>query len=143
VSARSANAELVRDAIESFNREGPETLTRFFHREAVSYPFPEWPDQRVYRGNEGTAELAAQWTELFEQYRWDIRHLLDANDSVVVLAIHSGRARGSGVETSSPVSAVFTEFRAGLVARVHYFLTWREALALVGLPEDAIGEDDG
>ena len=139
----SANAELIREAIDSFNRDGPETLTRFFHPDAVSYPFPEWPDQREYRGRAGTAEIATQWTELFDQYRWDIRHLLETGDSVVVLAVHSGRARGSGLETSSPVSAVFGEFREGLVARVQYFLTWREALELAGLDVDAVPGHDG
>jgi ketosteroid isomerase-like protein len=138
----TANAELVLEAFDSFNRDGPECLTRFFHPDAVSYPFPEWPDQSKYPGKAGIVELAKQWTALFDGYRWDIQHLLETDDTVVVLAVHSGRARGSGLETSSQVSAVFAEFRDGLVARVHYFISWREALELAGLDADAIPDHD-
>jgi ketosteroid isomerase-like protein len=100
-------------------------------------PFPEWVGPPVYQGMEGLAEVVGEWTENFDDYRWEVEHILDApGDQVVILARQFGRAMDQGIEVSQVVSGVFS-LRAGRVFRMRYFMTWEEALTAGGLPAQA------
>lgn len=133
----SDNVAIVRRIFEVFNRDGVEATARFVGDGLEAYPFPEWLGPSVYPGFEGLVELVGEWTENFEDYRWELERVLDApDDHVVVLAHQHGIVKGQGIPVSQPVSGVYT-MREGRVVRMRYFMTWEEALAAGGLRAQA------
>jgi ketosteroid isomerase-like protein len=128
------NVEVARQVVEAFNRGGVAATAPFVARDLQVHPFPEWPGPPLYRGMDGLTKLAEEWTENFDDYAWDVQRLIGAGERVVLLFHHGGRTKGQGVAVHQPVGAVFW-LRGGRVARMDYFLRWREALEAAGLRE--------
>jgi xanthine/CO dehydrogenase XdhC/CoxF family maturation factor len=130
------NVEVVSAGIEAWNREGVEGILRDFHPDFRGYPFPEWIGDPIYHGIDGMRRLALEWTDQFDDYRWDSERLIDLGDRVVALVHHHGRTKGDGIEIRQEMGVVFGDFRAdGKVGEAHFFLTWAEALEAAGLSE--------
>jgi hypothetical protein len=130
------NVDTIRRAIETWNGEGPsEAIVNLAHPEGVLHPFPEWPDDAVYRGREGWLRLIEQWRETFDQITWDIERLIDIDPAVVALVTHRATIRGSGIELSQPLGLVAGGFSDGMVVEAHFFLTWEEALKAAGIED--------
>jgi ketosteroid isomerase-like protein len=135
--ARSDNVELVRRIFEVFNRDGVEATAEWVADDLEVHPFPEWLGPSLYRGMEGLAEVVGEWTENFDDYRWEVERILPApGDRVVILARQFGRTLDQGIEVSQVVSGVFW-LRAGKVFRMRYFMTREEALTAGGLSPQA------
>jgi ketosteroid isomerase-like protein len=131
----SANEDLARRALESFNTGGVESALEAFAPDAEWRAIPEWPEDEVYRGHDGLRRLGALWTDNFDDYRIEIERLVDAGDRVVALVHHAGTAKGSGMEISQPLGFVF-DVREGRFTRVATYSKWDEALAAAGVDED-------
>jgi len=129
------NVEIVRGVIEGWNQAGAEGVVGLLSPDWVGYPFPEWPTESVYRGREGFAELADEWTETFDHVEWEIERLIDDDDVVVALSNLKARVRGAGIPISMPVGGVFTSFADGMVGKITFFMTWGETLEAAGLRE--------
>jgi ketosteroid isomerase-like protein len=133
----SDNVEIVRRIFDTFNRDGVEATAAFLDDDFEAYPFPEWLGPPVYHGLQGLIELVGEWTDNFEDYRWEVERILDApGDRVVILAHQHGNVKGQGIPVSQPVGGVFW-MRDGRVFRQAYFMTWEEALAAGELPAQA------
>jgi hypothetical protein len=65
----------------------------------------------------------------------EVREVRRVGDRVVVLGETVGRIKGSGVPIRQPIGTVYSDFRDGRIGEGRNFLTWREALEAVGLPE--------
>ena len=128
------NVEIVRRAFDAFAEEGVEGVIPLAAVDAVIYSMPEWPDDAEYRGPEGLRKLAAQWSDNFDEFGFDVHDVRDAGDSVVALLEMTGRIKGSGVPMRAPVAAVY-ELTDGLFVSTRYFSTWQAALEAVGLTE--------
>jgi ketosteroid isomerase-like protein len=128
------NVEIARASLEAFNREGIAATARFIREDLEVHPFPEWPGPDVYRGMEGLTQLVEEWTENFDDYRWEPQRFVDAGSRVVVLARHLGETKDQRVTVDQPVSGVFSFDDDLKIVRMDYFLTWHEALEAVGLP---------
>jgi len=123
------NVERIRAMFEGFNRDGFEAALPYIAPDAVWYPFPEWPGPAEYHGLDGARQLASEWTENFDDYRWVLDELIDKGDAVVVLAHHTGRIKGAGTPVEHRVAGVLTDFDdEGRTAKAWYFLSWEEAL---------------
>ena len=130
------NVEIVRNAMNAYNSGGGiEAMLAFIHSEAVTYPFPEWPEDSVYRGHEGARRLTAVWTEPFDEYAGEVHEIRDCGDQVVWLGWSTGRIKGAGTPIRQPLGAVFSRFRDGMIGEGRFFLTWEEALEAAGLKE--------
>jgi ketosteroid isomerase-like protein len=134
VAVSERNVEIVRVAIELWNRGDVDAVVDAAAPDTVMHPFPEWPGDQVYRGRDGWRRLIDEWLENFDEIRWDIERLIDAGDQVVALVHHRCRIKGTGVPIAQPLGAVFADFRQdGKVGTAHFFLSWPEALETAGL----------
>ena len=124
------DVEVVKAAIAAFNRGGIETALQYLDEGIEWVGPPEWLEKHLYKGHEGMREIAAQWTENFDEYRVDPVEFLDADSCVVVLAFQRGRIKGSSVPIENQISYVWT-VRDGKSVHVQVF-TWDEALAQIG-----------
>ena len=129
------NVEVVRRGVEAWNRGGIDQILPMFHPNVRAYPFPEWIGPKVYSGHEGFRRLSEEWTENFDEYKWDVERLLDAGDKVVALIYHRGRIKDTDMPISQPIGVVWSQFRDGLVGEGRFFLTWAEALEAAGLSD--------
>jgi uncharacterized protein len=91
---------------------------------------PDDPDPGTYRGLQGVEEYWAQWRAAVGQLNFQIEEMIDAGDSVVVVARRQGRGEHSGLEISDRVIQVF-EFEDDKCVRVREYYDRDAALSTV------------
>jgi ketosteroid isomerase-like protein len=129
------NVELVRGAFEVLAAEGVDASLSFFAPECVWYTTDRWLDGSAYRGHDGIRELDAAFAENFDDWRFEVRDIRDAQDQVVALTEMVGRIRGSASSVSQAVGFVISDFRGGTMGDIRAFATWADALDAAGLSE--------
>ena len=128
------NVDVVRRALETFNREGVESALVYFDPEVEWLGPPEWLEEHLYKGHDGIRQIAALWNESFEEYRLDLEKLIDTEDAVVALLYQRGRVKGTPDLVGSQIAYVWA-VRNGLTIRVQVYFSWDQALKAVGLAE--------
>jgi ketosteroid isomerase-like protein len=129
------NVTVVRDAFLTFNAQGIDAALAFFSHDLVWYPTDRWVDGSAYRGHDGMRRLSTAFTENFDDLRFEVGDIHDAQDRVVALIHMTGRIKGSESPISQPVGLVVSDFRSGTFREIRAFATWDEALAAVALAE--------
>ena len=129
------NVETVRNAFQTFSAEGIDAALSFYTPDVVWYPDARWLDDSAYRGHDGVRRLAAAFSENFDDFRFEVHDIRDAQDRVVALVEMLGRIKRSGAEVSQRRGFVVSGFRDGQFGEVRTFSSWPEALQAVGLAE--------
>jgi ketosteroid isomerase-like protein len=129
------NAEIVRAAFDTFRAEGIDAALSFFSPDLVWYPTDRWLDDSAYRGHDGMRQIAAAFSENFDDFRFHVHEMRDAQDRVVARVEMTGRIKHSGAEVSQRLGFVVSGFRDGTFREVRAFPSWAEALEAVGLAE--------
>jgi ketosteroid isomerase-like protein len=94
--------------------------------------FRNWPERQTYDGIEGARTFLADWTSAWEDWRLEVKELLDAGDDVVAIVHQSGRSKA----TSLPVDMDFAQLwtlRDGKEIRMRMYADPDEALRAAGL----------
>jgi ketosteroid isomerase-like protein len=128
------NVELVRRAIDAFNREGVEAALAYMDPAIEWVGPPEWLEASPYTGHDGIRKIASIWEETFDEYRLDVERAFDAGDHVVALVVQHGRIKGTGDQIQQRIGFDW-EVRGGKGVHVRVYFSWEEALEVVGLPE--------
>jgi ketosteroid isomerase-like protein len=129
------NVEIVREAFHTFGAQGIDAALSFFSPDVVWYPSDRWLDGSDYRGHDGMRRLSAAFSENFDDFRYEVDDIRDAQDRVVALADMTGRIKHSGSQVSQRLGFVIAGFRDGTFREVRAFPSWHEALKAVGLAE--------
>jgi ketosteroid isomerase-like protein len=130
-----ANVELVRSAFQSFGAGGIDAALDAFSPDVVWYTTDRWPEGSAYRGHDGMRRLSAGFSENFDDFRYDVHDIRDAQDRVIALVDMTGRIKQSGAEVSQRLGFVVSGFGDGTFSEVRAFPSWREALKAVGLQD--------
>ena len=125
--------EIVQRYFDHFNETG-EPLWTDIDPDAVFVIDRESFVTGTYRGHEGIRELLRLTAEVFDQFRYEVDDLVDAGDSVLVLARLHARGVQSGA-TGAQHGAIVFQIRDGLIVAYRSYFDRREALAAVGLGE--------
>lgn len=127
------NVEIVRAAIEAFNRRDMEAWDQLSRADVeVDWSNSLGLEAGVYRGREETHRFIRTF-EVFENVVLDADRLIDAGDSILVP--NTSRFTGrEGIETVARSTLVY-ELRAGLVARICLYQDFAEAREAAGLSE--------
>jgi ketosteroid isomerase-like protein len=131
-SVSRENVEVVRAIYHAYERG--EFGLEHFHEDVEWFGPPDISGGGLWRGHEGVRRALTQWVGTWDDYRFELRDLIDSGDHVVGRGWQSGRGKGSGVEVSEEIFSVFT-LRAGKVVRQRMFRDKAEALEAVGLRE--------
>jgi ketosteroid isomerase-like protein len=131
-------AATVRSEYSRWNRTGS-LDERLLDPEIEWRPPPESPHAGTYRGREQAAAELATWSGPFEDFRWEVREVIDAGLedgqwTWVLCGRMSGRGRGSGARTEVDEYHVWT-LRDSRAVRLHMYLDRAAALAAAGLDE--------
>jgi ketosteroid isomerase-like protein len=129
------NVEIARNAFQTFGSEGIDAALSFFSPDFVWYPTDRWLDGSDYRGHDGMRRLSAAFSENFDDFRYEVHDIRDAQDRVVALVDMTGRIKHSGAEVSQRLGFVISGFRDGAFREVRAFPGWSDALKAVGLAE--------
>jgi ketosteroid isomerase-like protein len=129
------DAEIVRSAFQTFSAEGIDAALSFFSPDFVWYPTDRWLGGSAYRGHDGMRRLSAAFSENFDDFRYDVHDIRDAQDGVVALVDMTGRIKHSESEVSQRRGFVISGFLDGTFREVRAFPSWSEALKAVGLEE--------
>jgi ketosteroid isomerase-like protein len=127
------NVEIVRNAFDTFGAEGIDAALSFYSPDVVWYPDNRWLDDSAYRGHDGMRRLSAAFSENFDDFRFEVHDIRDAQDRVVALVEMIGRIKRSGAEVSQRRGFVVSGFRDGKFREVRTFPSWSEALKAAGL----------
>jgi ketosteroid isomerase-like protein len=92
------------------------------------------PESGLSRGHEGVRRSLAAWVGAWDDYRFELRRLIDCGDDVVVESWQRGPGRTSRVEVSEEIFSVWT-LRAGQAVRQRMFRDRGQALEAAGLGE--------
>jgi ketosteroid isomerase-like protein len=127
------NVEIVRLGYDEFLATG-ELVERITAPEFVwdMSTFHGWPERQTYEGPEGTREFLTDWVDAWEDWRLEVRELIDAGDDVVAVLHQSGRSKTTGLEVDMDFAQVWT-IKAGKQTRMRMYADPDEALRAVGL----------
>ncbi|MBA2764074.1 MAG: nuclear transport factor 2 family protein [Thermoleophilaceae bacterium] len=128
------NVEIVRLMYDAWHRGDFETSLSYFDPEVEWIEPPDNPGGRTRHGHEGVAGAVSTWTGVFDDYRYEVRELIDLGDKVLLTAWHSGRGKTSGAPVSEENFCVFT-LRDGRIVKQEMFRQRSQALEAVGLSE--------
>jgi ketosteroid isomerase-like protein len=115
-----------------------ELLRRMPRTMALCHPDVEWTareDGVTYRGREGVREELERFLESFEDYRYELKRIVDCGgDKVLIVGLEVATGAASGAEVRSMNYELLT-ITDGLIRRFHEFYDEHEALEAAGLSE--------
>ena len=135
------NVEIVRCAVDAFNRDGPEAALAWLAPDLEWHDLPDLPDAEIYRGHRGFLKAFEQFFGDLELYRVNVDEIIDHGEQMVVCARNIGQGRGSGARFEQRIFGVWT-VRNRLIARAVWFRTRAEALKAMGLEEWATSQEN-
>jgi ketosteroid isomerase-like protein len=127
------NVELMRQAVETWNRGDLEAWADFLADDIVWTPLAENTQTAPVRGKEATMGFVRDWIEPWQAYTTEVRRFIDAGDTFVMLTTQTGRHE-SGTEVTIEMHAVGL-IRDGKLAEMSWFLDERAALEEAGVAE--------
>ena len=127
--ARSSS-QIVLETLEVFNRSGTAAALDGADPGIVMHTAPEWPGEPVHEGRESCLALLDDFTEPFDEYRWEVDQVREAGDRVLTLVHHSGRTGDSWIRQQF---AAIWRLEDGLLVELWFYFHWDQALAAAGV----------
>jgi ketosteroid isomerase-like protein len=128
------NVEIMRSAIEAFNRRDGPRFGALLADDAEIVPVRAALEGTVYRGPDAAEQYCAAVEESWENLAWEVEEVRDGGDWVVALGRIRGEGRGSGAAIDARAGWV-ARFQNGLITTFRTYPDRADALEAVGLPE--------
>lgn len=127
------NVEIVRRGYEHFLETG-EAAAQLWAPGFVwdMSTFRGWPERQTYEGPEGAREFLTGWVSAWEDWRLEVKELVDAGDDVVAIVHQSGRSKATGLPVDMTFGQVWT-LEDGKQTRMRMYADPQEALRAAGL----------
>jgi ketosteroid isomerase-like protein len=127
------NVEVVRRIIEAFQR-GDWDAVMAGYDEAVVLDQSRMPGGGIYHGHKGVRDFYVGWIGAWDDLRFELEQVLDADDLVVDINEVTGKGRSSGVPVRMRTGNLWTVEHGKVVRHVGYPVA-SEALEAAGLSE--------
>ena len=131
------NVGVVQAAADAFARDGVDGWLEYF-TDDVDYRAAEGEidDRGPIHGKDALRAYAEDWTEMFDDVRFEPVEVIDAGDDTVIAVMRiSGRPKGTSAEALTLSVAGVSTIRDGKIARSREYWTREEALEAAGLSE--------
>ncbi len=120
------NVELVRKATNAGNAGGLAATLPFYSEDAVWYNVsgrrPTAPRRSV--ATTVPAQLAAGWSDSFDDFKIISQQLHDLGETIVALGEMHGVIKNSNDTVRQPMGSVVTDFRGGRIGETRFYLSW-------------------
>ena len=129
------NVDVIRQAVEAFNSEGPEEAgRRFFADDVEFHDPPDSPSPRIARGREEVRKQFNAFNETWEKHTSEPQEIRAVGpDKVFLVSVEHFTGR-DGIELQAQSASVLT-LRGGKVIRWETFWDKGRALEAAGLSE--------
>jgi hypothetical protein len=131
----SEETEIAERMFVDFNRGGFEAMAWAVHPEVECVPFAGWPGPSIYHGLDGWSELAAEWTENFDEYGFDFDSVVSIDGGALALVTARGRIKGEVDWISMPLAALLCDYEDGRARSVRWFRSWDQGREAAGLSQ--------
>jgi ketosteroid isomerase-like protein len=134
------NAEIVREAMDAYNRGDKDRWARFMDPDLETVPVPEFPEPGPLIGPDAAWDFYQRFgetlagSELFETAGFETADVIDAGDRVLACQRTPLQGRGNVDEVEFSLWGVHT-FDQGRWMRTQWFFDRGEALAAAGLSD--------
>jgi|SRR5215207_8304722 len=128
------NVELIRQAYEAWNEDGPESITRFWAEDAELHDPPTLPDRRVVRGRDAVVAHLTDQVKVVGAMKLTPVEVRARGNAVVLRMEVTMHGAESGLDVPGEIAQVL-EIADGRIQRLRNFMTWEEALEAAGLRE--------
>ena len=131
------NVGVVQAATAAFARDGVDGWLEYF-TDDVDYRAAEGAidDRGPIHGKDALRAYAEDWTEMFDDARFEPVEVIDAGDDTVIAIMRiSARPKGTSAEALTLSVAGVNTIRDGKIARSREYWTREEALEAAGLSE--------
>jgi len=126
------NVEIVRRAVDCFNRRDMAAVLADFDQDAEWVEDQRYPGAETFRGPSGVERSIRKWWDAWGEIAMDLEETIDLGERVVLAGNVRARGHDSDVTVDAPFGGVY-EFRAGKVIRVQILGSRDEALEAAGL----------
>jgi ketosteroid isomerase-like protein len=126
------NMEVVRRWFELFGRGEMEAALQYVDPAIETNEGAELPGAGSYFGHAGLAKAYDHWASQWDDFRIELKQLIDAGSDVAAVTHHHGRRRASGVAVQASVAYAFT-VEDGKLVRLRIFNTKAQAIEAVDL----------
>jgi ketosteroid isomerase-like protein len=123
--------ELVRKMYAAFHSGDAERAVSYFDEDVVVDATAR-VDGGIGRGRDQLRRVIGQWLASFDEWDEEIEEIRDLGGQVYVVAIQSGRAKDSGIETQTQYALLY-EIRDDAITRITLYGQPSEALRAAGL----------
>ena len=130
------DVDIVRKVYDAWSSSDPVSAFGYLDPDVVWEAIEDAPDAGTYRGHAGVKRYMDDWLQDFEDFAFEFDKPIEVDGRLILEQWARNRGKGSGLETEIHYGAVYT-FRGGKVLTVNEYNTHADALAAVGLPEDA------
>jgi ketosteroid isomerase-like protein len=134
-----SNVEIMRAAIEAFNRRDDEAFGAFLTNDAEIVPVRAALEGTVYRGPDAATQYCAAVEESWENLRWEVEEVRDGGTWVLALGRIRGRGRGSGAVIDAR-GAWLARFGDGSITNFRTYPDRGEALEAVELSGEPVSQ---
>ena len=126
------NVEIMRAAMEAFNRRDGEGFGACLTEDVVIVPVRAAVEGTLYRGAQAAAQYCAAVDDTWENLEWDIEEFREGADWVLAVGRIRGEGRNSGAAIDARAGWV-ARFRDGHITAFQTYADRNEALEAVGL----------
>jgi ketosteroid isomerase-like protein len=134
VRVSQENVEVVRAALEAFNRRDGAAFDALLASDAEIFPVRAAVERMSYQGADAGSQYCAAVDERWENARWEVEDIRDDCNWVLALGHIRGRGRDSGAAFDARAGWV-AHLDEGLITRFQTFSDRSAALKAVGLEE--------
>jgi ketosteroid isomerase-like protein len=135
------NVQLVKHWFQLFDRGEMEAALQHVDPAIETIEGAELPGAASYLGHAGLAMAYDHWAGQWDDFRMELKELIDAGGDVVAVTRHHGTGRASGVAVEAHVAYVLT-VEDGRLVRLRIFNTKAQALEAVGLGGQAMSQEN-
>ena len=128
------NAELVRSALNAWNRQDDEAALQLFSPDAELDASGRILNPDIYTGIDGLMRFRRDIAEAWDRFELEIEDLFDSGSLVVVFVRSLGKGRASGIEVDFR-SAWLVTVSDQKITRLRLYRERKEALEAAGLSE--------
>jgi ketosteroid isomerase-like protein len=128
------NVEIVRQAVDAFNRRDLDAFRALLAPDTEIVPLRAEMEDTVFRGPNAAEEFFTAADQTWEMMRVEVEEIRDCGDRLLALGSFQARGRASGAEVTMKPGWV-VRFREGTITSFHSFVHREEALVAAGLHE--------
>jgi ketosteroid isomerase-like protein len=128
------NVEIMRAAMEAFNRRDGKVFDAFLAKDAEILPVRVALEGTVYRGPNAATQYCTAVELSWDNLRWEIEEVRDGGTWVLALGRIQGLGHDTGVAIDSRAGWM-AHFQSGVITRFQTYADRAKALEAVGLRE--------